>query len=190
MTIVAGGVQPSAVNVTHSTGIYTFVNDAGDTSGISGSASVTMSGAGTLVLGGQNTFTGGIKLAGGVTQISADNQLGAAGGNVTFDGGALQITADNVTLTRAFTMNAGGGTLDTNGHAVAITGSAFGGVGGFSKAGQGALSQLLAGLGTPDRPRSSAARCNSIPAPPPSPSPRRLHPAALLAISSSSARSG
>ncbi|MGV3771684.1 MAG: autotransporter-associated beta strand repeat-containing protein, partial [Verrucomicrobiales bacterium] len=68
---------------------------------ISGSSSgFTKTGAGTLNLADQNSFTGGISLLGGVVSITADNRLGNVANDITFDGGMLQTTG-------AFTFNAG-----------------------------------------------------------------------------------
>ena len=50
------------------------------------SGGVTKSGAGTLLLGGTNTFTGGMTINQGVVQFTADNQLGAIGGSIRFGG--------------------------------------------------------------------------------------------------------
>ena len=50
--------------------------------------------SGKIVLGGVNTFTGDVKLAGGTTSISADNNLGNTNNMVVFTGdAALQTTA-------------------------------------------------------------------------------------------------
>ena len=51
-------------------------------------------GPGSLILGGNNTFTGGIVIRNGTVRISSDKNLGAASGSVTLNGGGLLTTAD------------------------------------------------------------------------------------------------
>jgi len=73
----------------------------------SGTGTLNKTGTGTLVLGGANTFSGGLVLNAGVLSISSDSNLGGASGGITFNGGNLQVTAD-VTGTRAITMTLAG----------------------------------------------------------------------------------
>ena len=64
----------------------------GGTSGgvISGDGTVTKGGAGTLVVSGNNTYTGQTTVADGVLQMGHNNALGAiGGGTVVSSGGAL-----------------------------------------------------------------------------------------------------
>ncbi|MBL9132231.1 MAG: autotransporter-associated beta strand repeat-containing protein, partial [Verrucomicrobiaceae bacterium] len=75
---------------------------------IAGSSGLTKTGAGTLALGGSNSYAGGTFLNAGVTQISADANLGDSGGGIVFGGNAtLQITADIPTSGREITLNSG-----------------------------------------------------------------------------------
>lgn len=60
-------------------------------------------GAGTLVLSGQNSYTGGTTLAGGRLQVSQDANLGAASGELRFEGGTL-VTTDSFNSARDITM--------------------------------------------------------------------------------------
>jgi fibronectin-binding autotransporter adhesin len=63
-------------------------------SALGGAAQLVKSDAGTLVLGGTNSYTGGTLIAGGTIRIASDANLGAADGDVTLDGGALETSAD------------------------------------------------------------------------------------------------
>ncbi|WDZ80295.1 autotransporter-associated beta strand repeat-containing protein (plasmid) [Ensifer adhaerens] len=65
---------------------------ANSTTGWSGS-SLTKAGAGTLILTGSNSYTGGTTIAGGVLSISRDANLGATTGGLSFSGGTLMTTA-------------------------------------------------------------------------------------------------
>ncbi|WP_273793961.1 autotransporter-associated beta strand repeat-containing protein, partial [Brucella anthropi] len=89
---------------------------------------------GTLTLSGTNTYTGGTEIAGGILSVSEDDNLGAAGGALSFTGGSLQLggafdTARLVHLTSA-------GTIDTNGFDSTFSG-VFDGTGKLTKAGTG-----------------------------------------------------
>ncbi|HET6526816.1 autotransporter outer membrane beta-barrel domain-containing protein [Sphingopyxis sp.] len=62
-------------------------------SALGGAAQLIKTDAGTLVLGGTNSYTGGTQIVGGTLRISSDANLGAASGEVTFDGGTLETIA-------------------------------------------------------------------------------------------------
>ena len=59
---------------------------------LSGLGSLTKLGAGTLVTGSINTFTGGLFLNAGTLSVSSDGNLGAAGNVLNFNGGTLWLT--------------------------------------------------------------------------------------------------
>ena len=125
--IQAAGVQfdvggytlnPSAsTNVLTLTGVSPFiqVTNATDTATVNivlgGTSGFSKTGAGTLVLGGTNTYTGTTTISGGTLQISADANLGAAGNAVALSGGTLQAVGTNsnpnVSLTRGVTGSGG-----------------------------------------------------------------------------------
>jgi fibronectin-binding autotransporter adhesin len=122
------------------TGSLDFAQAAGATTVsnvITGSGSVSKSGAGTITLSGVNLYTGGTSINAGTLSISNDNNLGAAAGGLGFNGGTLQVTA-GVTSARTITLNAGGGRVDTNGNNVSLSGP-IGGAGGLIKVGAGIL---------------------------------------------------
>jgi autotransporter-associated beta strand protein len=105
---------------------------------IDGAGALDKTEGGTLVLGGDNTYTGGTDFNGGVVKVSADDNLGAASGGLTFAGGTLETTAD-MTTARDAVFNQGGGGLDVDsGTTLTMTGT-LSGDGGMVKEGAGTL---------------------------------------------------
>jgi len=103
---------------------------------ITGDTTLTKTDLGTLVLSGANTYTGGTAIDGGVLQISADNNLGAAGTALSVDGGTLRTTA-NITSARATTLEAGGGTFETAAGTTFTLSGVVDGAGALTKTGTG-----------------------------------------------------
>lgn len=58
---------------------------------IQGAGSIEKTDAGTLVLSGVNTYTGGTTVSAGTLRVSQDWNLGAAAGGLTLNGGTLQL---------------------------------------------------------------------------------------------------
>jgi autotransporter-associated beta strand protein len=104
-TLTLGGAAPT----------ITVNRDATINSAIAGSAGFTKAGAGTLTLGGANTFTGNVKVNGGAIAFTADGQLGSTANDITFDGGRLNYNSGSAdwdpASTRSITIGAGGGTI-------------------------------------------------------------------------------
>jgi autotransporter-associated beta strand protein len=95
-------------------------NVAGQVPGTgSGTANASVMASGTVALTGNNTYTGGTFLDGGVLRISSSN-LGTGG--ITFNSGTLQwaSAASNDISSQAITFNPSGGTLDANGNPVTL----------------------------------------------------------------------
>ena len=97
-----------------SIGVNTITTDAAVTTTIgttlAGTAGMTKSGAGTLVLSGANSLSGGIALNSGGLSVSSDGNLGAAGNDVALGGGTLVVTSGfTADSGRDFT---GSGTID------------------------------------------------------------------------------
>jgi len=101
---------------------------------------LTKTGAGTLLLAGANTFTGPTAINAGTVCVSAANNLGAWGAEVSFDGGTLRFTAAvDLQDGHPLTLLAGGGVVDTQGHDCAALTSGWSGAGTLTKRGAGAL---------------------------------------------------
>ena len=114
-TISAGMVLGDPTGVAAYTGTWNIagsnsLNITGNIGEAGGSRGINMTGAGTAILSGTNTFSGGLTLSAGTVSISSNSNLGAASGGLTFNGGTLQVTGD-VIGTRAITMT-GAGTFD------------------------------------------------------------------------------
>lgn len=104
---------------------------------IDGEGGINKTDAGTLILGGNNQYQGGTQVSGGVLQVSADNNLGAAGTGIGLSGGTLRYGAAFDTA-RMVTLSNGGGAVDTNGNSVSLL-SAVTGSGTLTKLGDGKL---------------------------------------------------
>ncbi|MDW6025396.1 autotransporter domain-containing protein [Mesorhizobium sp. BAC0120] len=76
-------------------------------SSLSGVSALVKDDLGTLVITGANTHSSGTELRAGILQVSADNNLGAASGGLTFSGGTLATTASFDT-SRAIMLTRGG----------------------------------------------------------------------------------
>jgi fibronectin-binding autotransporter adhesin len=94
---------------------------------ISGSAGLTKTGNGTLILGSAaSDFTGGVTLSKGTLQIASDANLGDASNGVALNGGTLKFSdpANPSTYSTARSISGVGGSLDVGiGHTLTINGS-------------------------------------------------------------------
>ncbi len=92
--------------------------------------SLTKSGAGKLIIAGNNALTGTNYLNGGTVEVGNVSQLAA--GPVVLNNGALRYTGSDTTITRSITLNGIGGTIDVAGSATLIQVGAIVGGGGFN----------------------------------------------------------
>ncbi|MCE2863956.1 MAG: autotransporter-associated beta strand repeat-containing protein, partial [Opitutaceae bacterium] len=104
---------------------------------LAGTAGLTKAGAGTLVLSGTNTYTGGTFMTAGKLSVGADANLGATAGGLTFNGGTL-LSSGTFSSARGVTMT-GAGTIEVaSAQTLTMTG-AFSGTGALTKTGAGTL---------------------------------------------------
>ncbi len=110
----AGGAFLGLDTTNATAGTFTYNSNITDTNSLANPLGLSKLGAGTLVLGGTNTFTGGLNINGGAVRAGSDANLGGANGSIAFNAGSLQFSSGfTVGATRAITLNAGGGTIDT-----------------------------------------------------------------------------
>lgn len=118
---------------------------------VSGTGALVKTTAGTLVLGGENTYAGGATLNGGTLSVSSDANLGLAGVASSLNAGTLQVTGTTYSTLRAFTLGTGGVTLEVVSSNLTVNiDQPFGsGAGAFTKAGAGRLAlQASASMGS------------------------------------------
>jgi autotransporter-associated beta strand protein len=114
----------------------TLTNASGDFGGsIAGTGAVVID-HGTQGLSGNNTFSGGLQVNGGVVQASSDANLGK--GAVTIGANAAMQSTGSFTSDNAFVLKGPGSTIDTHGSDVVLTGNVSG-AGTLNKIGDGTL---------------------------------------------------
>lgn len=108
---------------------------------IRGTGGLNKGDLGTLILTGDNTYSGGTTITSGTLQVAGDNNLGAADTGITFNGGTLKY-GEAFDTARQVTLESGGGTFDTNGHNVSLL-TEVEGNGQLTKTGKGSLTLTL-----------------------------------------------
>ncbi|WP_417774249.1 beta strand repeat-containing protein, partial [Stappia sp.] len=110
---------------------------------ISGNGDLVKTGAGKLILTGNNTYSGTTILGGGTLSIASDDNLGA--NSIAFETATLEVTA-SATIDNAIYLNSNTtGTIDTQDNAVTASGGITG-AGNLVKTGTGTLT--LSGIST------------------------------------------
>ena len=129
-----------------------FVNGSGDLvinstiANGSGANGLTKSGAGTLVLGGENTFTGDVVINQGAVNVGSASALGS-GASIVFNGGTLGLT-ESMTITRSsgFALGVDGGTIEVAaGKTVSLDGNLVNGVADYASTVLGSLTKTGSG---------------------------------------------
>ena len=138
----AGGATGSiSGNVANEGALVFDIGDVFNFAGaISGTGSVTQAGSSTLILTGNNSYSGGTTIADGGIQISSDAKLGASSGGLTMAGGALYTTTD-ITSGRAVTLTGAGTFVPSGSTTLTLTG-AISGAGSLVMGGTGTLTLL------------------------------------------------
>ena len=113
------------------------VSSIGGTAQYQGFSTFIKTGTSTWTLTNSTTAVTPWTINQGTLAVSADSNLGAASGGLTFGGGTLQFLS-GFTTARSVTLNAGGGTFDTDGNNATLS-STIVGVGGLTKVGAGIL---------------------------------------------------
>ena len=132
---VTGSSITLANNFLFNGGSITNANNVTITGDISGSGSLTKTGAGTLTLSGSNTHTGDTSITSGTLSIGSDSHLGA--GALTLNGGALSVTGSSLTIDNAIILGSNGGSV-SNANSLMLSGG-ISGTGALTKAGSGTL---------------------------------------------------
>lgn len=92
---------------------------------ITGAGGIAKTEAGTLVLSGNNTYSGGTTILGGSVEVAADASLGAISGGLTFDGGTLATSA-SFDSARTVSLASVGGFDVADGTILGLTGTVSG----------------------------------------------------------------
>ena len=118
-------------------------NNIGETAPV---AQVKQLGASTLILSGNNTYSGGTVISAGTLQVTNNNSVGT--GAITLDGGTFQADGvSNLTFTNGVTITPTGGTVDNNGTVLTLSG-VVANDGGFTATGMLRLTDSSGGAGT------------------------------------------
>ena len=156
---LSGPLAPSAVVVSATAGTYTFTTSAGNL--ITGTTGLSKSGAGTLVLSGPNTYSGGTTISSGTLVLGSADAIGSSG-TISFGGGTLQSSASNTADYSARFSSAASQQykIDTNGQNVTLASNLTSSGGSFTKLGTGKLT--LSGNNTYSGPTSVQAGTLSL----------------------------
>jgi autotransporter-associated beta strand protein len=126
-------VVPSSVIFNNSSTPYSITGSGG----IGGTASLTISGNGSVFLGTSNSYSGGTVISAGTLSVTDDNALGASSGAVTLAGGTLQFSNSTASV-RGISITANS-TIDVATNATVQLNNNISGPGGLTKTDNGTL---------------------------------------------------
>jgi len=135
---LSGALAPRAVVVSATGDNYAFLSSNGNQ--ITGAATLAKSGAGTLLLYGPNSYSGGTTLNGGALTLGHADAIGASG-TISFGGGTLRYSGSNTTDYSARFSNAASQQykIDTYGETVTLASNLTSSGGSFTKLGSGTV---------------------------------------------------
>ncbi len=118
---VAGGIVNNSALIIANPAIQTVGN------AISGTGTLTKTGAGVAALTGSNSYSGATTINAGTLAIGGDSELGTVSaptvGQLTLNGGTLEATASFQTITnRGLTIGASGGSIQTDAGQLTVQG--------------------------------------------------------------------
>lgn len=113
---------------------------------IQGIGGINKTDVGTLVLNGDNAYSGGTTVSGGLLNVSADNNLGVHETDLTLNGGSLQY-GKSFDTDRQVVLGEYGGGIDTHGNQAMLSTPLIGS-GKLSKLGEGTLTLTADSLAT------------------------------------------
>ncbi|MGU3576532.1 autotransporter domain-containing protein [Brucellaceae bacterium C25G] len=134
-----GGTTGSVLGAIANNGTLVFnrSNEITAANIISGTGNLVQAGSSTLILTGTNTYSGGTTIDAGTLSISADHNLGATDGGITFNGGQLSVTG-TFDSARALVANTTATFNVATGNTFGVTGQVSG-TGSLLKTGGGTL---------------------------------------------------
>jgi autotransporter-associated beta strand protein len=110
----SGGTNTATINLTGASTILTS-NQSTDTSYagvLAGTGGLTKDGAGTLVLSGANSYSGGTTVSAGLLQLKSNSALGSSSSSLTVNGGILDLNGQTISVGN---LTGSGGTIWNNG---------------------------------------------------------------------------
>ncbi|MDF4002978.1 autotransporter outer membrane beta-barrel domain-containing protein [Luteibacter sp. PPL552] len=138
LALVSGGLAPTVRVGDGSASSAGYVATLGSV--LTGNQGLTKTDAGTLVLGGDNLYTGGTTIQGGTLAVADDRNLGDASGHVVLQGGTLRITGTAYDATsRALELFSSGGIDIADANNTFRWNGPITGVGQLTKRGAGTL---------------------------------------------------
>jgi fibronectin-binding autotransporter adhesin len=126
---ITGVLAPSSITV-NSTADYTFTANPNNL--IAGSASLTKSGTGILILGGANTYSGAVTINSGTLRATSNQALGGNGKSVTINSGATLDFNGNNSAARDYAATIAGTGVAGSGAIVNTGGDQNNGVGSLT----------------------------------------------------------